>query len=213
MLRKLFIVVIYSMLAGVAVILLCNVWIYQQTKNQIFSDINLLPQNNVGLVLGTSKYFSDGTKNLFFKYRIAAAVQLFKEKKIKHIIVSGDNHVMEYNEAADMKKALLALAIPDSCITLDYAGFRTFDSVVRCKKIFGQDKFTIISQAFHNQRAVFISQHFDIDAVAFSAQEVPNELSENTRLREYLARFKAMIDIYILHTSPKFLGEPIKINV
>ncbi len=213
MLRKLFIVAISCILSGVVVIVLCNVWIYQQTKNQIFSDITLLPQNNVGLVLGTSKYFSDGTKNLFFKYRIAAAVQLFKEEKIKHIIVSGDNHVMEYNEAADMKKALLALAIPDSCITLDYAGFRTFDSVVRCKKIFGQNKFTIISQAFHNQRAVFISQHFDIDAVAYSAQEVPNELSENTRLREYLARFKAMIDIYILHTSPKFLGEPIQINV
>lgn len=213
MLRKFLFIGLYTFLSGLVIIALCNVWIIQQTKSQMYSDITVVPENKVGLVLGTSKYFSNGTGNLFFKYRIEAAVELFKANKIKHIIVSGDNHVAEYNEAADMKKALRAKGIPDSCITLDYAGFRTFDSVVRCKKVFGQNKFTIISQEFHNERALFISQHYDIEAVAFNARAVPEELSINTILREYLAKFKAVLDIYILHEEPKFLGDPIKINV
>lgn len=212
MLRKLLRILLFTIIASVVIIVLCNIWIVRQTKSQIYSDITIVPENKVGLVLGTSKYFTNGTGNLFFKYRIVAAAELFKANKIKHIIVSGDNHILEYNEAADMKKALLAEGIPDSCITLDYAGFRTLDSVVRCKKVFGQDKFTIISQEFHNQRAIFISNHFDIEAVGFNAQAVPEELSITTVLREYLAKFKAVLDIYLLHGEPKFLGEPVKIN-
>jgi SanA protein len=213
MLKKLLRILLFTVLTGIVTVVACNIWIVRQTKKQIYSDITTIPENKTGLVLGTSKYFMNGTGNLFFKYRIAAAVELFKAEKIKHIIVSGDNHVLEYNEAADMKKALLAEGIPDTCITLDYAGFRTLDSVVRCKKVFGQDKFTIISQEFHNQRALFISNHFDIEAIAFNAQAVPDDLSINTQLREYLAKFKAVLDIYILHEEPKFLGDPIKINV
>ena len=119
-------------------LLVCNHWIVKTTSKQIYSDIQSIPTNNVGLVLGTSKYFSNGTENLFFKYRINAAVCLYRNHKIKHILVSGDNHVISHNEAIDMKKALVSQGIPDSCITLDFAGFRTFDSVIRCKKVFGQ---------------------------------------------------------------------------
>jgi SanA protein len=213
MLKKIRKLILLALLITGILVAACNIWIIRQTKNQIYSDISLIPGNKVGLVLGTSKYFLNGTGNLFFRYRIEAAVALFKANKIKHIIVSGDNHVLGYNEAADMKKALLEKGIPDSCITLDYAGFRTLDSVVRCKKVFGQDKFTIISQEFHNQRALFISNHFEIDAIAFDARAVPEELSLSTLLREYFAKFKAVLDIYILHQEPRFLGIPVKINV
>lgn len=212
MLRKLLKIVLWGLVVCFVIVLTSNIWIIQQTKKQIYSDITLIPENKVGLVLGTSKYFANGTGNLFFKYRIRAAVELFKANKIKHIIVSGDNHVAEYNEAADMKKALVKEGIPDSCITLDYAGFRTLDSVVRCKKVFGQDKFTIISQEFHNERALFISNYYDIDAIAFDAEAVPDQLSITTRLREYFAKFKAVLDLYILHEEPKFLGDPILIK-
>ncbi len=212
MLRKIFQAFILLVLITTLTLVICNSWIIHQTKNQIFSDINTIPENKVGLVLGTSKYFMNGSGNLFFKYRIEAAVNLFKANKIKHIIVSGDNHKLAYNEAADMKKALLEQGIPDSCITLDYAGFRTLDSVIRCKKVFGQDKFTIISQEFHNQRALFISNHYNIDAIAFDAQAVPEDLSITTTFREYFAKFKAVLDIYVLHEEPRFLGEPIKIK-
>lgn len=112
----------------------CNSWVSNNAKAKCFESANSIPENDVGLVLGANKV-ARGGRNLFFAYRIDAAVELFKAGKIKHIIVSGDNHIKEYNEAEDMQQALIAKGIPDSCITLDFAGFRTLDSVVRCRKI------------------------------------------------------------------------------
>jgi SanA protein len=188
---------------------MCDRWIISNTKKQVFNDIKLLPDNKVGLVLGTVKGASDGRRNLFFDYRIKAAVELFRAGKIKHIIVSGDNHVAGYDEPSDMRDALMAEGIPSSCITLDYAGFRTFDSVPRCKKVFGQSKFTIISQKFHNERALFIANKSEgIDAVAYNAQEVSFSFHPKTFIREYFARVKCVLDVYLLNTKPKFLGKP-----
>lgn len=189
----------------------CNSWIISSTKAKVFSSIDSLPYNKVGLVLGANKKGKAGGPNLYFNYRIAAAVSLYKAQKISHIIVSGDNHIKEYDEATDMQQALIALGIPDTAITLDYAGFRTLDSVVRCKKIFGQQKFTIISQQFHNEGALFISDYYGIDAVAFNAKDVSKKYSYKTTVREYFSRFKAVLDLYILKTAPKFLGEPVAI--
>jgi len=194
------------------VILLSNWWIVKSTRSKMFSDVKLISGNNVGLVLGASKTLRNGHVNLFFKYRIEAAAKLFKAGKIKHIVVSGDNHKKEYDEATDMRNALMEQGVPDSCITLDYAGFRTLDSVMRCWKVFGQKKFTIISQAFHNQRAVFIARYYGLDVVAFNAQDVPSHFSFKTRMREYIAKFKAVIDLYLIHKQPRFLGEKVSIS-
>ncbi len=194
-------------------ILSCNWWIVSSTRNKLYSVIDSIPANDIGLVLGASKTLKNGKENLFFKYRMEAAASLFKAGKIRHIIVSGDNHKKEYDEATDMRDALIAKGVPDSCITLDYAGFRTLDSVVRCWKIFGQKKFTVISQAFHNQRAVFIARYNDLDVVAFNAGDVPDHFSFKTRMREYFAKTKAIIDLYLLNKQPKFLGEEVKIKM
>lgn len=195
------------------VILLCNYWVIRSTRQQLYSKTADIPANDVGLLLGASKTLKSGYANLFFKFRIEAAVELFKAGKIKHIIVSGDNHKTEYDEATDMRDALIAMGVPDSCITLDYAGFRTLDSMVRCLKVFGQKNVTVISQEFHNQRAIFIGNHYDMKVLAFNAKDVPNQFSLKTRLREYFAKFKAVLDLYLLHTDPKFLGEEVKINL
>ena len=203
----------WCLLAIVLLVITSNIVVIRQTKTLLYSDTTLLPNNNVGLVLGTSKRMMDGSPNLFFKYRIEAAVMLFYSGKIKHILVSGDNSSIYYNEAIAMKKALTEKGIPDSCITLDYAGFRTLDSVVRCKKVFGQNSFTIISQEFHNERALFICKNYEIDAVAFNAQKVPANLAFTTTFREYFAKTKAVIDVYILHDEPKFLGDPVEIKI
>jgi SanA protein len=189
-----------------------NYWIISSTKTQIYTDITKIPSRKVGLVLGASKQTSRGTSNLYFTYRMQAAYQLFKAHKVQYLLVSGDNHVKGYDEPSDMRDALLALGIPDSCIVLDYAGFRTLDSVVRCDEVFGEDSITIISQEFHNQRAVFIANKSHISAIAFNAQEVNKNYSFRTRIREYFARVKCVLDIYILGTSPKFLGDKIKIG-
>lgn len=179
-------------------ILLSNGWVVYSTRKQIYFDLHRLPSNDVGLVLGTSRFVKSGKENLFFRYRMEATARLWKEGKIKYIILSGNNDSEYYNEPSDMRKALMRLGIPESVMTLDYAGFRTFDSVVRCKEVFNQEKITIISQNFHNVRALYISNYEGIDAVAFAAQDVPEGYSFQTLVREYLARPRAMLDVYLI---------------
>jgi len=193
-------------------IVACNFWVYFSTRNQVYTNFNKLPVNDVALVLGTSKYSRSGNANLFFKYRMEAAKKLYFTRKVKHIIASGDNSRSYYNEPQDMKKALIKRGIPLTSISLDYAGFRTFDSVVRSKKIFGQNRVTIITQNFHCYRALFIANYYGMNAVAYAAGGVPDGHSPYTRFREYIARCKAVLDLYILRNNPKFLGDPIKIH-
>lgn len=190
-----------------------NQYVVNSTKMYLFNNAQEIPQNNVGLVLGTSSGLKNGQPNLYFTYRINAAAALFKAGKVKHLIVSGDNHIKNYNEPEEMRLALIGKGVPDSCITMDFAGFRTLDSVVRCQKVFGQTNFTIISQQFHNQRAVFLARQKGLEAIGFNAQDVHTSLTLRTRIREPLARVKAVIDVFILNKQPKFLGEPVKIKV
>ncbi len=190
-----------------------NYWIIKSTKSQLYSDTESIPANDVAILLGASKTLKNGSENLFFKYRIEAAAKLFKSGKIKHIIVSGDNSKKEYDEATDMREALVALGVPDSCITQDYAGFRTLDSMVRCLKVFGQKKITVISQKFHNQRAVFIGNYYKMNVVAFNAKDVPDAFSLKVRIREYFAKLKSVVDLYLIHKQPKFLGESVRIKI
>jgi len=203
----------YLFLTIIILILLSNYWIINSTKAQLYSDVEKIPATDVALLLGASKKTKRGNDNLFFKYRVEAAAKLYKAGKIKHIIVSGDNHIKEYDEATDMCDALIIEGVPDSCITQDYAGFRTFDSMVRCLKVFKQKNITVISQKFHNQRAVFIGNYYKMNVVAFNAKDVPSQYSFKTKLREYVAKFKAVLDLYLLKKEPKFLGEEVKIKV
>lgn len=182
-------------------------------KPYLYHDMNALPPHDVGLILGTSKFNSAGFTNLYFVNRIEAAAQLYKAGKVKHLIVSGDNRSVNYNEPLDMKKALMARGVPETAITLDFAGLRTFDSIVRCKKIFGQQQFVIISQKFQDERALFIAHHHDIDAIAYTADDVPQHYSLKTTIREYFARLRAMLDVYFLNAKPKHLGEPVEIKI
>ena len=212
--KQLLKIIAWSLLSLLLIIVFSNLLITQSTKKLIYDDASIIPnKHDVGLLLGTSEYTTKVQTNLFFKYRIESAAQLYHAGKIKHIIVSGDNSLLEYNEPRQMAKALRKLGIPDSVITLDFAGFRTLDSVVRCKKVFGQTNFVIITQQFHLERALFIAKKHDIDAIGFAAKTPPDSYSFKTQLREYLAKTLALIDLYILNTKPKFLGEPITIKI
>ncbi len=205
--KHLLIVAVIIVLMPFLMILFSNGLVHNTSHNKIFSKMDEIPTNDVGLVLGTSSRSKSGNENLFFKYRIEAAAKLYKAGKIKHIIVSGDNHIKYYNEPRDMMNALKAKGVPPEAITLDYAGFRTLDSVIRCKEVFGQNSYTIISQEFQNERAVFLASKSGINAIAFNAEAVSFDYSKVTYLREYLARAKAVLDIYVLKKKPKFLGE------
>lgn len=185
-------------------------WVKNSSRGLLYSNAEETPASRVGLVLGCSKTIK-GHSNRYFMYRIAAAASLYHSGKVKHLIVSGDNHKTGYDEPTDMRDALVAAGVPDSCITLDYAGFRTLDSVVRCKYVFGQHAVVIISQQFHNERALFIAQRYGINAIGFNAQDVPANYSWRTTLREYVARLGAVADLYVFHTAPKFLGKKVVI--
>jgi len=177
----------------------------------VFSNPANIEKNKVGLVLGTAKYLKSGRLNLYFKYRIDATTKLYKAGKIDFVLVSGDNGNTEYDEPTDFKEALIEKGIPAEKIYLDYAGFRTLDSVVRAKEIFGQEKITIISQQFHNERAIYLAKKKGIEAVGFNAKDVSGRYGLRVRLREYLARTKVFIDI-LLRVKPKFLGDKIEIK-
>jgi SanA protein len=188
-----------------------NQVIIEKSKAFVTDDINQLTTTKVGLLLGTSKTMKNGSENDFFFNRIDAAVQLYQSGKIKYIIVSGDNSKTYYNEPLDMKTELIKRGIPDSVIHLDYAGFRTLDSVVRAKEIFGQNSYIIISQKFHNERAVYIARRKGIQAFGYNAKEVVAYKGLKTKLREYFARDKVFLD-FLFGVEPKFMGERIKID-
>ncbi len=204
---------VFVCLLLILIISVCNIWIVSSTEDKVYSDLKLLPDHRMGLVLGTSHRSVGGGPNPFFQNRIETAATLYSMGKIDHFILSGDNSSLYYNEPLEMQKALIKKGVPASAITLDYAGLRTLDSIVRSKKIFGQNKITIITQPFHSYRALFISRYYNIDAVAMVAEEPDLDRTFKVRLREYLARTKAVLDLYIFKTDPRFLGEKEKIII
>ena len=198
-------------LLGVLSIWLIDNWVQRTANPEIFSNIETLPNNKVGLLLGTRKTLASGYQNLYYQYRIEAAEKLFKAGKIKYILISGDNSTKAYDEPTDMRDDLVTRGIPIEKIYLDYAGFRTLDSVVRANKIFGQKELTIISQPFHNERAIFISNKKGIKSVGYNAKDVSARYGLKTMIREKLARVKMLLDL-TFGVQPKFLGHPIEIN-
>tara|TARA_B100000508_G_C11465730_1_gene282284 strand:+ start:11572 stop:12207 length:636 start_codon:yes stop_codon:yes gene_type:complete len=203
-----------GLLAAVLVcigIVVTNELVEQSAKDRVFNSTREIPSNKVGLLLGTAKYLGNGHKNLYYLYRIDAAVRLYKAGKIKYILVSGDNGNKNYDEPTDIKNDLMAKGVPEDRIYLDYAGFRTLDSVVRSKEIFGQKKVTVISQQFHNERAIFIANMKGVEAVGYNAKDVGGKFGLRVKIRERLARVKMMLDL-IFGKEPKFLGEKIQIS-
>ncbi|MGV6831227.1 MAG: SanA/YdcF family protein [bacterium] len=188
-----------------------NYTIKKNALDKTFTTITAIPKNKVGLVLGTAKMLQNGNKNLYFVYRINATVQLYKAGKIDYVLVSGDNGTKFYDEPTDFKNELIDNGIPEAKIYLDYAGFRTLDSVIRAKEIFGQESITFISQEFHNQRAIYLAEKHGISAIGFNAKDIAGKYGFKTRLREHFAKTKAYLDV-IFDVQPKFLGKPILIE-
>ena len=186
----------------------------QAAQGRMFSALATVPEREVGLVLGTSKMARRGP-NLHFNQRMTAAAALYHAGKVHHLLVSGDNHIASYDEATDMRDALVAAGVPTNAITCDYAGFRTLDSVLRANLVFGLSRFTIITEEFHCPRALWIARRHGLDAVAFAAPDVGlKRWSMRVKVREQFARTWCAIDLYLLHRQPKFPGpwEPILLS-
>ena len=198
-------------LAGLAFVVYCNVRISSYARSRVSDHVSDIPHRYVALVLGTSPKGRFGGPNRFFIARINAAAELYQAGKIDKILVSGDNHRKGYNEPEAMQQALIEKGIPEEIISLDYAGFRTFDSVIRAKEVFGQQAFIVVSQQFHNERAVFIAGKKGIDAFGYNAADVSFRRGGLvTHVREWGARCKVFLDL-LFGKKPHFLGEPIDI--
>lgn len=196
----------------IAAFLIFSKWhIRYTTKKQVYSKVQDVPYHKVALVLGTSRYVHAHQHNLYFDYRIEAAAELYFAKKVSFILVSGDNRSANYNEPKDMQRALMEKGIPKEAIILDYAGIHTLDSVIRCKKVFGQDKCVIVSQPFHVARALFIANRTKMSCVGYMAKDVPLRNDYKTPIREFFACGKAVLSMYLFHSQPKHLGDPIPI--
>ena len=182
------------------------------SQGKVYNSIEEVPERKIGLVLGCSKYLSNGRKNLYFQQRIDAAKELYFSDKVKFLLVSGDNSTKYYDEPTTMKKDLIALGVPGNKIYCDYAGLSTLDSVVRTKEVFKENQFIVISQGFHVRRAIYLGLANDIDLIGYAPQGVSGLGSLKTELRECLARGKALLDVKFLNRQPKFLGEPVIIK-
>ena len=207
-------IILYACLLLMAVsivfVFVCNYNVSHQAKTLVFDQVEDIPYHRVGLLLGTSPLLRNGHTNYYFKYRIDAAEDLYRAGKISYLLISGDNRQMNYNEPREMRRALLDRGLPDSIIYMDYAGLRTLDSVVRAKEIFGQDSVTVISQRFHNERAIYIARRSGIYAIGFNAKDVNAYAGMKTRMRELLARVKVYIDM-LTDKQPRHLGDKIPI--
>lgn len=190
-----------------------NAWVIGAARAYVYDHIDRIPSNPVGVVLGTSPYTRNGNPNLLFSHRIKAAAELYEAGKVDHLLLSGANPGAAYNEPQLMYQALVEAGVPGSAMTMDFAGLRTFDSMVRAARIFGLEEFTIVSQRFHNYRAVFIARHRGIDAVAYVRPEEDPRQKFRVEAREFLARAAAILDLYVLNTKPRFLGPPRELQI
>ncbi len=187
-------------------VLAINAWMIGATREAVYDTVQRVPMADVALVLGTSPYTHTGRPNLLFENRINAAAQLFHAHKVRYLLVSGANPSRAYNEPQKMYQALRKLGVPDDAITLDFAGFRTLDSVVRAKTVFGLSHVTLITQRYHEYRALFLAKRTGLSAVGYTWPDEDRRQPLRTESREYLARVKAVLDLFVLDTSPRFLG-------
>jgi len=194
-------------LTAAALVALINNWVINNSEAYVYANWSLLPDNDVGLVLGTSPFTRSGKPNPQFYGRIEAAVQLYQLGKIRHLIVSGANPDSTYNEPRQMWRELTKAGIPSQAITMDFAGFRTFDSITRAQAVFNLDRVTVITQQYHAYRAVFIAKKLHMRVVGYAAASDEISVFSRTYWREVFARVKAVLDIYLLSTTPKFVGE------
>jgi SanA protein len=200
-----------ALLGGGALILAAHWWVQRAAGRYVIGQLAGLPPNDVGLVLGTSSHGKGDARNPHFDNRMAAAATLFHPRRVGHLLLSG-NGAGGSAEPTEMQRALAAQGVPSACMTRDDAGFRTLDSVVRARRVFGLRRVTIITDGFHCYRAVFLARQSGLDAVAFPSEEVNPARARKTRLREWLADVRACIDVYVVRTQPTLLGPPVVIG-
>lgn len=183
-----------------AALLVCNHLVSANAKGRVFTELDSIPNSDVALLLGTSPRTRIGNRvNQFFAYRIDAAERLYKAGKVKTILISGaENNKEGENEVVCMRDSLVARGVDAHCLMLDGKGLRTLDSVVRAVKVYGLSSFVVVSQRFHNERAIYLADHLGLNTervTGYCAEDATSSTAFLTYIREYFARVKMFIDI------------------
>lgn len=210
--RILGITIVVLALCGLAIVTLCYRSVSRHAEERLYERVEDVPVRCVAVVFGTSPKAASGRDNVYFKYRIQAADELYHAGKAKLFVVSGDNGRKDYDEPGAMRDSLVRHGIPREAIYCDYAGFNTLSTVIRASKVFGLDSVIFVSQQFHNERALFLAEKNGLDAIGYNARDVKSRFFRTKRfIREHLARVKMYLDIW-LGRQPKYLGEPISVG-
>lgn len=195
-----------------SLVFLSDRWVKRSSREFLFDDHDSCPPVTVALVLGCSPEVASGRPNFYFTSRMKAAAGLYHAGKCRYLLVSGDNRDAGYDEPTAMKEALVALGVPEPAIVRDYAGFDTLDSVLRAKEVFEQSRYLVVSQAFHNERAVAIARHHGIEAYGLNAPDFRGRQAIRMVIREKLARVKTLGELKLLGSQPKYLGPIVSIG-
>ena len=198
--KQIAIVVFGGLLAIAIVIAVCNILVVNNAKGRTFDNLSDVPTREIGLLLGTSPITPDGAHNYYFDNRMKAAADLYHAGKIRRILVSGGDYTMTEKHGCDeptaMRDSLVAHNVPDTCIIEHWQGWRTINSIEAVKNLYDFDSITIISQKYHNERALYQADHFGLDAVGYNAEPSPIKSSRiRNAIREYLASVKLFIDL------------------
>lgn len=201
----------YLLSLALIVVVVCNLIIVFSSYQSHFDDITDIEPHKTAIVLGTSRFLKSGNPNPYFHYRISAAAELYHAGKVQYLILSGDNRAQNYNEPEQMRREIIRYGVPDSVLYLDYAGLRTLDSMVRSREVFGQDSIIVVSQKFHNQRAIFLARTKNINAIGYNATDLDKRQGIRTHVREVFARVLVFVDL-IMRKQPRHLGEKVIIG-
>jgi SanA protein len=205
-------IAIISLFLSLVLVFLGDQFVERAAQGKLSDDLANVPERPVALVLGCAPTLANGRPNRYFTARMKTAADLFHTGKCRYLLVSGDNGRSVYDEPTSMRDALVALGVPESAIVRDYAGFDTLDSVLRAKEVFSQETLLVVSQRFHNERAICIGQHHGMDLYGVNAVDVSGPLGVKVRFREKLARVKTLLDLHLWKSRPKFLGPLLSIG-
>lgn len=188
-----------------------NAWMRSGAQEAMYDEVAEVPERDVALVLG-ARVMPSGKPSRALADRLAAALDLWEQGKVRVILVSGDHAAPEYNEVATMFEWLTRRGVPRDRIFVDHAGLRTHDSMQRAARVFEVESAVVCTQRFHLARSIYLARAAGIDAVGLVADRRVYAKRRRDARREFAARVKAWLDVVVLDTQPRHLGEVIPIT-
>lgn len=212
--RKMIVVgsfIIFSL--GILSSLILRVYTAVAAQSQIYT-LETVPSRGVAIIFGAGVTVS-GRPTAMLADRVKLGANLYQAEKVEVLLLTGDNHIENYNEPEVMRQYALSLGVPDSALVLDYAGFRTYDSCYRAHAIFQVDQAILVTQAFHLDRALLTCNSLGIESLGVAADAMrPTGYARSSMFRSQIREFPstavAILDL-MSDRKPTYLGDPLPI--